>query len=61
MREGGGLIAFGIAMLLALLLNDMMGTSEFAGIGRIQRNYYIAAALITFFGITLLPLGNQPA
>ncbi|MGB1249539.1 MAG: hypothetical protein ACPG8W_02835 [Candidatus Promineifilaceae bacterium] len=58
---GSGLIAFGIAMALALLINDMLGTSEFAGIGPIQRNYYIASAIITFFGITLLPFGSKPA
>ena len=58
---GMGLVAFGIVMALALLLNDLLGTSEFGGIGRIQRNYYIAAATIIGFGITLLPLGDKSA
>ena len=48
-------------MVLALLINDLLGTSEFRGIGRIQRNYYIAAAILTIVGLTLQPLGDKAA
>ena len=48
-------------MAMALFVNDLIGMSEFAGVGRIQRNYYIAAAVITVLGLTLLPLGDKPA
>lgn len=58
---GGGLIALGAMIVLALIINDLSGTSEFGGIGPLQRNLYITAVIIALVGTTLLPLGDKPA
>ena len=58
---GGGFIALGAMIVLALIINDLSGTSEFGGIGPLQRNLYITAVIIALVGTTLLPLGDKPA
>ena len=58
---GGGFIVFGAMMVLAMIINDLSGTSDFGGIGPLQRNLYITAVIIALIGVSLLPLGNKPA
>jgi hypothetical protein len=58
-----GIILFcgGILALVALWVYDLVGASDFAGIGAFQRNVMLGAAALAVVGLTLLPLGDNPA
>lgn len=58
---GIALFCGGILALAALWVNDLVGTSEFAGVGVVQRNLMLGAAAAALIGLTLLPLGDKPA
>lgn len=55
------MIAAGLGLVLLLFAADLLGTSQFNGVGPVQR-LAVGAALVTILiGLTLLPLGDRPA
>ncbi len=58
---GMALFCGGILALVALWVNDLVGTSDFAGVGALQRNLMLGAVVMAIIGLTLLPLGDRPA
>ncbi len=58
---GIALFCGGIFVLVAVWLNDLIGTSDYAGVGALQRNVMLAAAGVAVVGLTLLPMGDRPA
>jgi hypothetical protein len=61
-RKMGILLALlGLALVLGALAVDLLGAGKWGGIGPAQRSAIIAGAIVCFFGLTLLPLGNRPA
>ncbi|MCP4422117.1 MAG: hypothetical protein GY805_36355 [Chloroflexi bacterium] len=53
-----GIGSVGIAALFAV---DLLRATQFSGIGPIQRLGLLAAGVLVFVGLTLLPLGDKPA
>ena len=58
-----GLIFIGLGLLGAAgsFFNDILGRTDFQGIGPMQRLLLLAAGLVVLVGLTLLPLGDRPA
>lgn len=54
-------IAIGSLGIMGLFAVDLLGASQFNGIGPTQRLGLLAAGIIIFVGLTLLPLGDKPA
>lgn len=54
-------ISLGILLAVALFAADLLGASQFGGIGPMQRLALAGAIVLTIVGITLLPLGDRPA
>ncbi len=51
----------GLLAIVALFAADLVGASQFEGIGPMQRIALAATLLLTLVGLTLLPLGDRPA
>lgn len=58
---GIGLVLASITGVVGLILYDLVGLAEFSGVGPLQRNIYIAAAIMLLLGLSLIPLGDKPA
>lgn len=58
---GWAFIAIGSVAIVGLFGIDLLGASQFSGIGSTQRLGLLAAGVIIFVGLTLLPLGDKPA
>ncbi|MCA9966449.1 MAG: hypothetical protein KC423_19505 [Anaerolineales bacterium] len=54
-------IGAGITAVIALFAIDLLGAGQFNGIGPAQKLALLAAGFITLLGLTLLPLGDNPA
>lgn len=61
-RQLGLLFIFsGLAAVIVLFAADLVGASQFDGIGPLQRLGLAGAAIAIILGVSLLPLGNRPA
>ncbi len=61
-RQLGALLLIGgIVACAAILSIDVFDVGREGGIGPAQQIALGGAALITLIGVTLIPLGNQPA
>ena len=58
---GWTFIAIGGIGIVGLFGVDLLGASQFNGIGPTQRLGLMAAGAIILVGLTLLPLGDKPA
>ena len=58
---GIGLAGLGAVGVLGSFANDLLGRSEFQGVGPRQMMVIIGAGLIFLVGLTLIPLGDKPA
>lgn len=58
---GLGFIALGSTAIVLLFLRDLLGASQFQGIGPMQKAALVGAGIVIVVGITLLPLGDKPA
>ena len=58
---GIGLVLATIGAVIGLVLYDLVGLAEYDGVGPLQRNIYIAAAVLFLLGLSLIPLGDKPA
>ena len=58
---GFGILISGFLIGLALFVKDFVGLAEYAGIGPLERNLYIAAIILILLGLSLIPFGNKPA
>lgn len=58
---GLGFIALGTTAILLLFVRDLLGASQFQGIGPMQKIALLGAGLVILIGITLTPLGDKPA
>lgn len=54
-------ILLGILLAIALFAADLLGASQFGGIGPMQRLGLLGAIALVILGLTLLPLGDRPA
>ena len=54
-------IALGGLGVVGLFGIDLVGASQFSGIGPTQRLGLLAAGALILVGLTLLPLGDRPA
>lgn len=55
------MITGGLGLMLLLFVADLLGTSQYSGVGPMQRLAIGAALLTIFIGLSLLPLGDRPA
>lgn len=55
------LIMMGVTAVAGLLALDLVRAGQHQGIGPAQKQAMLAAGLVIMLGLTLLPLGNQPA
>lgn len=55
------LIFLGIILTLGLFAADLLGASQFSGVGPMQRLALVGSVVLTIVGITLLPFGDRPA
>ncbi|MFQ5419274.1 MAG: hypothetical protein ACE5FD_02020 [Anaerolineae bacterium] len=58
---GLGFITLGILAILGLMGMDVVGASNFQGIGPTQRLALIGAGAMILVGASLVPLGDRPA
>lgn len=58
---GLGFIALGVTVTVLLFIRDLLGASQFQGIGPMQKVALLGAGLVILIGITLVPLGDKPA
>ncbi|MEZ4514917.1 MAG: hypothetical protein R3C62_23840 [Chloroflexota bacterium] len=54
-------IGAGITAVIALFAIDLLGAGQYNGIGPAQRLALLAAGFLILLGLTLLPLGDNPA
>ena len=54
-------ITLGVLAAAGMFLMDLIGAGQFQGIGPAQRLALIGAGVVIFVGVTLLPLGDNPA
>jgi len=54
-------IALGLLGAAGSFFNDILGRTDFQGIGPMQRLVLLAAAVVVGIGLTLVPLGDRPA
>ena len=54
-------ILLGVGAAAALFAMDVLGAGQFQGIGPAQRRALLAAGAAVLVGLSLLPLGDQPA
>jgi len=54
-------ILVGSIAIIGSLVIDLLGGGQFTGIGPAQQKAMLAAGVVIVVGITLLPLGDQPA
>lgn len=54
-------ILLGVIVVAALFAADLLGASQFGGVGPMQRLALVGAIIMTMVGITLWPLGDRPA
>lgn len=54
-------ISLGIILAAALFAADLLGASQFGGVGPMQRLALLGSVALTMVGISLLPLGDRPA
>lgn len=54
-------ILLGVILVAALFAADLVGASQFGGVGPMQRLALAGAIILTLVGITLWPLGDRPA
>lgn len=55
------IIALGVAAIVGLFLLDVVRAGQYAGIGPAQKQAMLLAGLGILVGLTLLPLGDDPA
>ena len=58
---GIGLTAAGILGMVVAFANDVLGRSDFQGIGPRQLMVIILAGILLLVGLSLIPLGDRPA
>lgn len=58
---GIGLTAAGLLGILIAFANDLLGRSDFQGIGPRQMMVIILASILLLVGLSLIPLGDKPA
>ena len=58
---GIGFILIGLLAIVGSFVVDWLGAGNFQGIGPAQRVVLIGAMLVVIVGLTLLPLGDNPA
>ena len=54
-------IVLGVGTAVAMFVVDLLGAGQFQGIGPAQRRALLAAGAAVLVGLSLLPLGDQPA
>ena len=54
-------VLMGAGAIIALFAADIVGASNFGGIGPVQRLAMAAAIISLLVGLSLLPLGERPA
>ncbi len=54
-------VLMGIAAIIALFAADIVGASNFGGVGPLHRLAMAGAILSILVGLSLLPLGDRPA
>jgi hypothetical protein len=55
------IIALGVTAIVGLFLLDVVRAGQYAGIGPAQKQAMLLAGLGILVGLTLLPLGDDPA
>ncbi|MEM8859919.1 MAG: hypothetical protein AAGD96_16445 [Chloroflexota bacterium] len=58
---GIGLTLAGVLGILIAFANDLLGRSDFQGIGPRQLMVIILATILLLVGLSLIPLGAKPA
>ncbi len=58
---GIALSVFGFLAFLAIILIDVLDVGREGGIGPAQQIALVSAAALALLGLTLIPLGDQPA
>lgn len=54
-------IVLGFAAIVGMFGMDLLGAGQHLGIGPAQQKALLAAGLVIIIGLTLLPLGDNPA
>ena len=58
---GIGLVTFSALATIGLFGVELIGASDFRGIGPLQQMALIGAGIVFLVGLTLIPLGDRPA
>lgn len=58
---GVGFVAIGVVAVIGLIGIELIGASEFRGIGPLQQMALIGAGIVFLVGLSLIPLGDRPA
>jgi hypothetical protein len=58
---GIGFIVTGTLGIAAMFIRDLLGATQFEGVGPAQRLALLVGGAVILVGLSLLPLGNRPA